>query len=165
MSSAAYSAEDMDASDLTSGADGAVLAGNALSAIRRRRKVAKERGGDENNIRDMMRKFEASRQESCLSPAELELRRRQSEANLSKFDGKRPGTSDVRIRSLSSSHGRPGAFPSSLPGAPGESWVNGGGDRRKEKRSGKKTLEERFADKDFLKPTFSTAAGEALIID
>jgi Leucine-rich repeat (LRR) protein len=148
--SAAHSAvdEDQNASDLTMGDDGSVLAGNALSAIRRRRKVAKERGEDEHNIRDMLRKFQTYKQESCLSEAELELRRRASET-------KRPGTSDVRVSAprLLTASGRPAPFPSSLPGAPGESWV--ASSKRPSSRS----------RSDFVAPTFSTEAGEALIIE
>jgi Leucine-rich repeat (LRR) protein len=159
-SSAAVSAEDMDpnASDLTMGVDGSSLAGGALSAVRRRRKVAKERGEDEHNIRDMLRRFESFAQESCLSPAELELRRRKSEM-------KRPGTSDVRVSAprLLTASGRPAAFPNSLPGAPGESWVKSSVTKANRRPSSRPSRD--FADFDFFAPTFSTAAGEALIID
>jgi len=154
-SSAAYSAEEVDAngSDLTMGDGGSALAGNALSAIRRRRKVARERGEDEHNIRDMLRRFETYAQESCLSEAELEIRRRKSET-------KRPGTSDVRVSAprLLTANGRPAAFPISLPGAPGESWVSAA------KRPGPLRSAD-LADGGLLAPTFSTEAGEALIID
>lgn len=158
-SAAVHSAEDVDlgacnASDLTMGDDGSVLAGNALSAIRRRRKVAKERGEDHNSIRDMLRRFDTYAQESCLTEAELELRRRQSET-------KRPGTSDVRVSAprLLTACGRPAAFPSSLPGAPGESWVKSGAKRPSSRPSSE------FVDSSFLAPTFSTVNGEALIIE
>lgn len=158
-SSAAHSAvpDDIDpnSSDLTMGDDGAVLAGNALAAVRRRRKVAKERGEDENNIRDMLRRFQTYTQESCLSDAELESRRRQLET-------KRPGTSDVRVSAprLMTANGR--SVPiSSLPGAPKEvekRWAP-----PTKRPSSRKGLD--FADNENLKPTFSTEAGEALIID
>jgi Leucine-rich repeat (LRR) protein len=164
--SAAYSvAEDSDpnSSDLTMGDDGASLAGNALSAIRRRRKVAKDRGADEHNIRDMLRKFETFKQESCLPQAELELRRRHSET-------KRPGTSDVRVSAprLLTSGGRSVPLPSSLPGAPGESWVTRtpAAKRPDSRGSTRRRLEPELREySDFLAPTFSTEHGEALIIN
>jgi hypothetical protein len=179
-SSAAYSAVDDDPnSALTAGDDGTALAGNALSAIRRRRKVEKENGKDEHSIRDMLKRFETYKQESCLPVAELKLRRQQSET-------KRPGTSDVRVSAprLLTASGRPAALPSSLPGAPGESWVRNRGpqagflsskpgapgeswvslDGPKKKPSSRSRRGD-FADDDFYKPTFSTEAGEALIID
>jgi len=158
-SSVAHSAvpEDLDpnSSDLTMGDDGAVLAGNALAAVRRRRKVAKERGEDENNIRDMLRRYQTYTQESCLSDAELEFRRRQLET-------KRPGTSDVRVSAprLMTANGR--SVPiSSRPGAPIEverRWAP-----PTKRVSSRKGLD--LADNDYTEPTFSTEAGEALIID
>jgi hypothetical protein len=158
-SSAAHSAvpEDLDpnSSDLTMGDDGAVLAGNALVAVRRRRKVAKERGEDGNSIRDMLRLYQTYTQESCLSDAELELRRRQLET-------RRPGTSDVRVSAprLMTANGR--SIPiSSLPGAPVEvekRWAP-----PTKRPSSRKGLD--FADNDYIAPTFSTEAGEALIVN
>jgi hypothetical protein len=154
-SSAAHSAvlEDLDpnSSDLTMGDDGAVLAGNALVAVRRRRKVAKERGEDGNSIRDMLRLYQTYTQESCLSDAELELRRRQLET-------RRPGTSDVRVSAprLMTANGR--SIPiSSLPGAPVEvekRWAP-----PTKRPSSRKGLD------DYIAPTFSTEAGEALIVN
>jgi len=169
-SSTVYSgAEDLDpnASDLTMGDGGSVLAGNALSAIRRRRKLAKERGEDEHSIRDMLRKFETYRQESCLSEAELESRRRQFDR--AELDMKRPGTSDVRVSAprLLTASGRPAAFPTSLPGAPGESWVprkSTDGAKRPSSRGDSRRTPD-FPDSSFYAPTFSTENGEALIIN
>merc|ERR1719272_969368 len=103
-----------------------------------------------------MRRFETYAQESCLSEAELELRRRQSE------NKGRPATSDVRVSAprLLTANGRPAAFPSSLPGAPGESWVTGA--KQKAERLGSRQCGD-FADHS-LAPTFTTDVGEALII-
>lgn len=173
-SSTAFSAaeEADETSDLTTGGDGSSLAGNALSAIRRRRKVVKDKGVDENSIRDLMRRFETYKQESCLSQAELEQRRRKSET-------KRPGTSDVRVSAprLLTANGRPAAFPTSLPGAPGESWVPKGarslpgapgeGFIKPNKRpsSRQASRQKDFAETAFTAPTFETAYGEALIIE
>jgi hypothetical protein len=146
---------DPQSSDLTMGDEGAALAGNALAAARRRRKVAKERGEDENNIREMLRRFQTYTQESCLPEAELELRRRHLEA-------KRPGTSDVRVSAprLLTANGR--SVPvASRPGAPLEverRWAP-----PSERPSSRKGLD--FADNDYVAPTFSTEAGEALIVD
>lgn len=166
-STAAHSAEPDDVdpnSELTMGDEGSALAGNPLSAVRRRRKVAKEKGSDEHNIREMLRRFETFNQESCLTEAELEHRRRQSET-------KRPGTSDVRVSAarLLTSSGRPGPLVS-RPGAPGESWV---APARRETPARRGTPAGRpssrkgsdLADGDFTAPTFSTEAGEALVID
>jgi len=157
-SGAAEDTSDLNASDLTTGGGGEALAGNALSAIRRRRKVAKERGEDEHNIRDMLRRFETYQQESCLSQAELELRRRKSE------NKGRPGTSDVRVSAprLLTSNGRPAAFPCSLPGAPGEGSVISS---KRPSSRGDSRRKSDFPDSDFLAPTFSTEFGEALIIN
>jgi len=158
-SSIAHSAvpEDLDpnSSDLTMGDDGAVLAGNALAAARRRRKVAKERGEDESNIRDMLRRYQTYSQESCLSDAELELRRKQLET-------KRPGTSDVRVSAprLLTANGR--SIPiSSLPGAPVEverRWAP-----PTKRPSSRKGLD--LEDGDYIAPTFATEVGESLIVD
>ncbi|CAE7811312.1 Lrrc56 [Symbiodinium sp. CCMP2592] len=49
---------ESEASDLTAGEDGLALAGTPLAAIRRRRKGAQERG-EEADIRDLLRRFEA----------------------------------------------------------------------------------------------------------
>jgi hypothetical protein len=154
-SSAAHSAvpedgTDPNASELTMGDEGNALAGNALAAVRRRRKVARERGEEENGIRDMLRRFQTYCQESCLPEAELELRRRQSET-------KRPGTSDVRVSAprLLTSSGRP--LPACFPGAPAER-----GSTPSKRPSSRKGLD---LASEYTPPTFSTEAGEALIID
>jgi len=160
-STAAQSAvpEDSDpnASELTMGDEGSALAGNALAAIRRRRKVAKERGEEENGIRDMLRRFQTYTQESCLSEAELDMRRRQSGM-------KRPGTSDVRVSAprLLTANGRP--MPASLPGAPAERGI--GTPKKRPSLDGRPSSRKGLdlAD-DYTAPTFSTEAGEALIIE
>lgn len=158
LSSASHSENaDPNSSDLTTGDSGTALAGNALSAIRRRRNAAKERGEDAHSIRDLLRRFDTYAQESCLTLAELELRRRQSE------NKGRPATSDVRVSAprLLTASGRPAPFPNSLPGAPGESWVTGAKNRAD--RPGSRKCGD-FMDHSFA-PTFTTEAGEALIID
>eukprot|EP00435_Cladocopium_sp_Y103_P045463 s1048_g13.t1 len=73
------------ASDLTVGEDGMALAGNPLAAIRRRRRTNHERGEDEMDIRDLLRRFEAGvgQEEAPQVPVESQSR---------------PATSDVRIR-------------------------------------------------------------------
>mmetsp|Transcript_64152 Transcript_64152/g.150568 ORF Transcript_64152/g.150568 Transcript_64152/m.150568 type:complete len:530 (-) Transcript_64152:110-1699(-) len=69
-------------SDLTAGDDGLALAGAPLAAIRRRRKGAQERG-EELDIRDLLRRFEAGvGQEETPQPS---------------HPAPRPVTSDVRI--------------------------------------------------------------------
>lgn len=145
----------------------------------------------------MLRRFETFTQESCLSKAELDLRKRQAPE-------KRPGTSDVRVGAprLLTSCGRPSAFPpsgekvrrdtwkeiraerglrgesrsASKNSIPGEKdWEEGlfeGLGSRTGKKASKKdslraSLRQTFdlADRDYLAPTFSTEAGEALIIE
>mmetsp|Transcript_96784 Transcript_96784/g.172161 ORF Transcript_96784/g.172161 Transcript_96784/m.172161 type:complete len:588 (+) Transcript_96784:59-1822(+) len=70
-------------SELTAGDDGAALAGNPLAAIRRRRKAAQERGEDEHDIRDLLRRFEPGVDQkevpqiegaSCARPATADVR-------------------------------------------------------------------------------------------
>eukprot|EP00931_Biecheleriopsis_adriatica_P061671 TRINITY_DN37093_c0_g1_i1.p1 TRINITY_DN37093_c0_g1~~TRINITY_DN37093_c0_g1_i1.p1 ORF type:complete len:573 (+),score=142.97 TRINITY_DN37093_c0_g1_i1:98-1816(+) len=77
------SADQEAASDLTVGEDGAVLAGNPLAAIRRRRKAAQDRGEDDFNIRDLLRRYEPGVG--------------QEEAPLPSGPVARPTTADVRI--------------------------------------------------------------------
>lgn len=144
---------DGPGSDLTAGDDGAVLAGNALAAVRRRRRVAAARGEDDRGIREMLRRFETYTQESCIPEAELELRRRQSEST-------RPGTSDVRISAprLLTSGSRPAPADGAPPDVP--MWATPG--KRPHSRRGS---DDAIARESMPKPTFSTEVGEALIID
>jgi len=73
------------ASDLTVGEDGMALAGNPLAAIRRRRRTNHERGEDEMDIRDLLRRFEAGVGQEEAPQVAVESQ-------------SRPATSDVRIR-------------------------------------------------------------------
>lgn len=92
-------------SELTAGDDGAALAGNPLAAIRRRRNRAFERGEDEEDIRNLLKRFEAGVD--------------QQEAPQASSEGpfSRPATADVRItqRRLSTLMGSPLATPWTLP--------------------------------------------------
>eukprot|EP00930_Biecheleria_cincta_P034081 TRINITY_DN23587_c0_g1_i1.p1 TRINITY_DN23587_c0_g1~~TRINITY_DN23587_c0_g1_i1.p1 ORF type:complete len:591 (-),score=101.49 TRINITY_DN23587_c0_g1_i1:319-2091(-) len=76
---------DAPDSELTAGDDGAALAGNPLAAIRRRRNRAFERGEDEEDIRSLLKRFEAGvdQQEAPQAFGDVPI--------------SRPGTSDVRI--------------------------------------------------------------------
>jgi len=74
---------ESEASDLTAGEDGLALAGTPLAAIRRRRKGAQERG-EEADIRDLLRRFEAGVGQEETSQTES-------------GPAPRPITSDVRI--------------------------------------------------------------------
>ncbi|CAJ1348115.1 unnamed protein product [Effrenium voratum] len=76
-------AEPEATSDLTAGDDGAALAGNALAAIRRRRRGAHERGEADLDIRGLLRRFEPGVN--------------QEETPQVDEPGQRPATADVRI--------------------------------------------------------------------
>lgn len=92
-------------SELTAGDDGAALAGNPLAAIRRRRNRAFERGDDEEDIRNLLKRFEAG----------VDQQERPQASNEGPFS--RPATSDVRIsqRRPSTVMGSPPATPGTLP--------------------------------------------------
>lgn len=100
----AAGAESAD-SELTAGDDGAALAGNPLAAIRRRRNRAFERGENEEDIRNLLKRFEAGVD--------------QHEAPQASSEGpfSRPATSDVRIRQgkPSTAMGAPPSTPWTLP--------------------------------------------------
>mmetsp|Transcript_26628 Transcript_26628/g.58487 ORF Transcript_26628/g.58487 Transcript_26628/m.58487 type:complete len:519 (-) Transcript_26628:8-1564(-) len=65
-SSSAWSQEDWEgSSDLTMGDEGAPLAGNPLAAVRRRRRMTAARNS-QADIRDLLRRFDASAHEECL---------------------------------------------------------------------------------------------------
>ncbi|CAE8593203.1 unnamed protein product [Polarella glacialis] len=90
MSSVSCSGAEFDAasSELTAGDDGSVLAGNPLEAIRRRRRVAAARGEDAMDIRDLLRRFEASAEQEetvCIH------------SEVSPGSCQRPPTADVRV--------------------------------------------------------------------
>jgi len=77
---------DACASDLTVGEDGMALAGNPLAAIRRRRRGNHERGEDDMDIRDLLRRFEAG------------VGQEEATQNVAVESQERPATADVRIR-------------------------------------------------------------------
>lgn len=142
------------ASDLTAGDDGEALVGSGLAAIRRRRKhaaaVEGERGGVQ--IRDLLRRFEATKEDFSQQrlPSQADPEARQRRAALERLN-----QTSFQIRPVtSSSASRPSSSSAAI--------------RRKSASShGKRKTSETSLDLPawFPAPTFSTKTQEVLLLE
>lgn len=133
-------------SDLTAGDDGSALVGNPLAAIRRRRRTAASRGEGGLEIRDLLRRFEAS-------AGQVEEPSPQPEGPVP-----RPTTSDVRIR-------RGGAVVADTGDAAGSQRCMTAPAKRPSTRGGLSQGSGGLGALGRTLPSFATRAGEVLLCE